>query len=146
MNITASSLQLPAIDKPDFEILDNMQGWIVVRGQQWTWLELHLTAEVSWETERGTTSAHRPKTAVVRLDLPKRRTSSARWQGSLYNPPTGSLSVELPVQIGEEFTIHSYKWTEIEREDDEERVVRETTVRIKGKVLADDQQSGAGVQ
>jgi hypothetical protein len=86
--------------EPNFDILKHMQGWIVIRGHQYTRLELHLIAQISWETERGTTHTTVPRTLVSHLDLPKRQTSSKKWQGDFYNPPSLSV-VKLPEQVGE---------------------------------------------
>ena len=136
VRIDASLVQLNV--EPGLDIFKHMQGWIVIRGHQGTWLELHLIAQVSWKTDRGTTHTSVPKTLVSHLDLPKPSTSSRHFLGDLYNPP-GSPVVTLPEQVGEEFTIHTYKRQDVERKGEEKRVVLETTMWLKGKLLAEDE-------
>jgi hypothetical protein len=73
------------------------------------------------------------------MDLPKRRTSTIRG-GLLWTSPPAIPCPKLPERAGEEFTICSYWWREVERRlGEEEHLVRETTVRLKGKLLAADE-------
>ena len=113
-----------------FDILAHQEGWLVVRGRLLERLDLHLRAEVR-VAENETIGWTTP---VSHLDLPKRKTSALRFGwANLGNIP--SFVVELPGEVGSEFTVFSNTYKETTREAGTEKVVREVTVRLKGRLL-----------
>ena len=114
--------------------LKHLQGWVVVRGDLHRQLDLHLTTEVQI-TETGKLGWITP---ISHLDLPKPVTN-ARREGWAHLGTMPHNLVELPDEVGSDFTVFSNTFKETTREADVEKVVREVTVRLKSRLLPADQ-------
>jgi hypothetical protein len=116
-----------------FDVLKHLQGWLVVRGRLHERLDVHLSAEVQVTKDTGVGWF----TPVSHLELPKRVTNEMRdgW-ANLGNIPNDSVA--LPDKVGSDFTVFSNTFKETDTsKGGNVKVVREVTVRLKGRLLAD---------